>query len=157
MHYFRSHGHATTPIILVEGTTYGQAWLLPKVSALQNPRRNALRTAYNALIAGGDKHLHYVTGDQLLRIDNDLVNPTVSGTHPTDLGHYQVTPPSTMLLEELRQTLSPGSSHTRLHAFLTPTDVCILRNVPPNRPSWLCNITTSHATVVNACQHRQRH
>ena len=41
---------------------------------------------YNELVAGGDKHLFYVTGNQLLDIDNDLVNPTVSGTHPTDLG-----------------------------------------------------------------------
>ena len=86
--YFRKQ-HPTTPIILAEGTTYGDFWFQPGTHSGQVAKRQALRTAYNELKAAGDEHLHYVDGN-LLFGNNSVVNPTVGGTHPSDLGHYDI-------------------------------------------------------------------
>ena len=71
------------PIVLVEDRTYGQAWL--KQSALQRSlsSREALKKAYDSLLAAGVKGLFYVKGDGLLGDDNES---TVDGSHPSDLG-----------------------------------------------------------------------
>ena len=80
--------HPTAQIILAEGTTYGAAWYNAGVAAAQTAKRAALKKAYQDLVASGMKQLHYVNGNDLMCIDppNCYVNPTVGGTHPSDLG-----------------------------------------------------------------------
>lgn len=89
--YFRQK-HPTTPIILAEGTTYGDTWLHGNTYSSQTAKRQALRHAYEQLVADGDKNLHYVYGDLLFGNSSSevLINPTVGGTHPSDLGHHDI-------------------------------------------------------------------
>jgi hypothetical protein len=66
-----------------------------------------LKVAFDSLVSGGDKNLHYVTapdlvrfkalvanlmGDHVVRLQlpDPLVNPTVGGVHPSDLGQKQM-------------------------------------------------------------------
>ena len=57
-----------------------------------------LRAAYEELVKGGDTKLHYVRGEDILageegegKLTNPTVtNPTVGGTHPSDLGQYDM-------------------------------------------------------------------
>eukprot|EP00940_MAST-03C_sp_MAST-3C-sp2_P000994 g994.t1 len=95
--YIRSHGHPTTPIVLAEGTNHGTDWYsyTSRVGRLNKTR--SLRTAFDALVKSGDAHLFYATADDMYsdslnmnpNVSGDvrgLVDPTVGGTHPTDLG-----------------------------------------------------------------------
>jgi len=50
--YIRSHGHATTPIILSEGTTYGSEWLSTVARAGQVNKSAALHEAFVNLTSG---------------------------------------------------------------------------------------------------------
>jgi hypothetical protein len=53
----------------------------------------ALMDAYNQLQAEGDPALHYVRGSQLFAGQEGeglLANPTVGGTHPSDIGEYDM-------------------------------------------------------------------
>jgi hypothetical protein len=86
--YLREHGHATTPIVLAAGTTYGDHWVEPGPN---DGKRAALEEAYAQLVAAGDAHLHLVSNrDNELFAHDKLINPTVGGTHPTDLGHREI-------------------------------------------------------------------
>ena len=92
--YLRTHGHATTPIVLSEGTPYGADWTYTAAAASGNaPKNVALKAEYDALIAAGDTHLYYAKSVDIFADDLGLakvsgvwVDPTVGGTHPTDLG-----------------------------------------------------------------------
>ena len=100
--YLRAHGHATTPIVISEGTQYGTDWTDgPTVGCLgvgpwvacNAPKNLALAAAYAWLVAAGDKFLHYARTAEITastlgldRVNNALVDPTVGGTHLTDLG-----------------------------------------------------------------------
>lgn len=90
--YFREHGHETTPIVLTEGTQYGDDWFVNNTATEQQRKRAALKAAYEALVAAGDKNLHYQEGPPLYQHNNAdlLTNPTVGGTHPSDLGQYAI-------------------------------------------------------------------
>ena len=83
----RQHGHPTTPIILAEGTPYPGQWMNGPPFPDQ-PKDDALRAAYESLVSSGDKHLHYVHSSDLFK--SPLVNPTVAGTHSSDLGQYEI-------------------------------------------------------------------
>jgi hypothetical protein len=72
-----------TPILLVEDRTYSNAAVLPAPAKRNAESRAALKKAFDALGAGGDKNLYYLTGDKLLGDDGEA---TVDGSHPTDLG-----------------------------------------------------------------------
>ena len=85
--YLREHGHLTTPIILAEGTPYPGQWMNGPPFPDQ-PKDDALRAAYESLVSSGDKHLHYVHSSDLFK--SPLVNPTVAGTHSSDLGQYEI-------------------------------------------------------------------
>ena len=89
--YLRSHlKNPATPIMLTAGTTYGAHWFRP---ASNDAKRAALKAQYDALVDGpdGDKHLHLMLDDlDQLFAGQPLVNPTVGGTHPSDLGHREV-------------------------------------------------------------------
>jgi lysophospholipase L1-like esterase len=73
----------TTPILLVEDRTYANAPALPTLAKRNADSRAALKKAYDALAAPGDRNLHYLTGDKLIGDDGE---GTVDGSHPTDLG-----------------------------------------------------------------------
>jgi lysophospholipase L1-like esterase len=84
--YLRANGHPETPILLVEGTNAGASWFNTGVNASRQALRNALRQGY-ADLARSDKNLIYVEGDQFYNNAADnYTDPTVGGTHPSDLG-----------------------------------------------------------------------
>lgn len=85
-----------TPIFLVEGTTYGASWLGGTVGQAQADKRAALTAQYNKLVSDGVTGLTYVNGTQFF--DDPLINPTVGGTHPTDLGSASMAAAWTRLL-----------------------------------------------------------
>ena len=104
--YLRKNGHSATPIVMVQGTTAGAAWVgnssgFPTgiVGGInETANRAATKAAFEAL-APKDKHLHFVDGNALYHhkkgdstdkawLDHD--DPTVGGLHPSDLGHYQI-------------------------------------------------------------------
>jgi hypothetical protein len=91
--YIRAHGHPTTPIILTEGTPYGADWSHLNGTGENDLKNVALATEFAKLVAGGDTHLHYtktvdIFSDDLgmPSVNNMQVDPTVGGTHLTDLG-----------------------------------------------------------------------
>ena len=51
--YLRNNGHATTPLVLVEGTTGGQRWISPTGGIIgrnnQTANRIAFQAAYNEI------------------------------------------------------------------------------------------------------------
>ena len=55
----------SVPILVLEGHTYSNAWLLPSVQAGQQAKRAAQKAAFDAA-AKTDPNLHYVTGDEKL-------------------------------------------------------------------------------------------
>lgn len=73
----------TTPILLVEDRTYANAAVVPSLAKRNADSRAACRAAFDALVAGGDRNLHYLRGDALIGDDGE---GTVDGSHPTDLG-----------------------------------------------------------------------
>lgn len=86
--YIRAHGHPSTPIVLAAGTTYGDHWVNP---ASNDRKRSALEAEYAKLVAAGDQNLYLVANrDDELFAYEPLINPTVGGTHPTDLGHREI-------------------------------------------------------------------
>jgi len=92
--------HPTTPIILVAGTWYGDHWFDPTPN---DSKRQALVEKYNELIAKtGDKDLYLIENskDELFN-EEVLINPTVGGTHPSDLGHMEITKFYTKYLNDL--------------------------------------------------------
>src|SRR5262249_43117491 len=72
-----------TPIVLVEDRDYAHAFLVSGARQHNLDNREALRKAYNRLVAEGVVGLHYLPGDKLLGDDGEA---TVDGSHPTDLG-----------------------------------------------------------------------
>jgi len=66
---------------------YGDHWVSPGDNDL---KRAALKAQYDVL-AATDRNIHLFlnAGDELFA-GNALENPTVAGTHPSDLGHREV-------------------------------------------------------------------
>eukprot|EP01006_Ploeotia_vitrea_P028991 TRINITY_DN61614_c0_g1_i1.p1 TRINITY_DN61614_c0_g1~~TRINITY_DN61614_c0_g1_i1.p1 ORF type:complete len:912 (+),score=131.61 TRINITY_DN61614_c0_g1_i1:93-2738(+) len=83
--YYRKY-HPTTPIILAEGTPAGEYWWNKDVKKYVNEKRMYLRDGYNQLVHEGYKKLHYVHSADLYNNLESLIDPTVGGTHPSDLG-----------------------------------------------------------------------
>lgn len=77
--------HPETPILLVEDRTYSDAFLIPSRRQRNVENRRELHRIYSRLKSDGVKHLHYMSGNQLLGDDRDNL-ATVDGSHPTDLG-----------------------------------------------------------------------
>ncbi len=53
----------------------------------------ALKASYQNLTSSGISNLHYVTGAQILagqEGEGRWFNPTVGGTHPADVGQYDM-------------------------------------------------------------------
>ena len=72
-----------TPIVLVEDRRFANSWLVPGRAKFHDDNHAALRKAYEQLKAAGVKHLHYLSGDDLL---GDDAEGTTDSSHPNDLG-----------------------------------------------------------------------
>lgn len=85
--YLRSK-RASAPILLVGPPQYGGDWI---DSTLNDAKRAALQTAYSNLVAAGVTNLHIILNSKdEFYASLPLLSPTVEGTHPTDLGHYDI-------------------------------------------------------------------
>lgn len=96
--------HPDTPIVLAEGVTYNNAFLVEKRRLRNSDCRKALRIAYENLLADGYKNLHYQIAEGQLGFDGE---GTVDGTHPTDLGFYRQANTYQLLLENIISAI-PG-------------------------------------------------
>ena len=92
--------HPDTPIILAEGVTYNNAFLVEKRRLRNSESRKALRVAYENLINSGTRNLYYQIAEGQLGFDGE---GTVDGTHPTDLGFYRQADAYQLLLESIIQ------------------------------------------------------
>lgn len=72
-----------TPIVLVEDRTYSHAWIRESARTRHETSREALRSAFDRLVASGVTRLHYLPGADLLGADGEA---TTDGSHPNDLG-----------------------------------------------------------------------
>jgi hypothetical protein len=77
--------HPETPIVLAEGITYNNAFLVESNAVENAGSWKALRNAYENLLNQGTKHLYYQIAEGQLGFDGE---GTVDGVHPTDLGFY---------------------------------------------------------------------
>eukprot|EP01116_Phalansterium_solitarium_P021383 TRINITY_DN6627_c0_g1_i2.p1 TRINITY_DN6627_c0_g1~~TRINITY_DN6627_c0_g1_i2.p1 ORF type:complete len:786 (+),score=243.87 TRINITY_DN6627_c0_g1_i2:197-2554(+) len=87
---FLRQAQPTTPFVLVEGDPFGNNWAVPASLQLQQADNAALRAAFDALVAAGDKNLYYVNSSQLFIGVNAFDTPTNAGLHPTDGGMQDV-------------------------------------------------------------------
>ncbi len=78
------------PVMLVESATYGQEWYDAALAKSNANKRAALASSYAELVAGGDAEMVYVKGDLLLGEGRPFSTYQVDGTHPNDLGMYQM-------------------------------------------------------------------
>lgn len=92
--------HPDTPIVLAEGISYNDAFLLEKRRLRNSHSRKALRIAYENLLAEGNRELYYQISEGQLGSDGE---GTVDGTHPTDLGFYRQANVYQLLLERIIQ------------------------------------------------------
>jgi lysophospholipase L1-like esterase len=76
-----------TPIVLVENIAYQNGVLVPGNRQGYLTKNEALRAAYERLLAKGITNLYYVPGEKLLGEDGEA---TVDGTHPTDVGFLRI-------------------------------------------------------------------
>jgi lysophospholipase L1-like esterase len=90
--------HADTPVVLVENVHYQQAPFVPSVATRLREFNDAVRDAFDRLIASGMTNLHLVPGDALLGDDGEA---TVDGTHPTDLGFMRMAQVLTPIIQSL--------------------------------------------------------
>ena len=81
------------PILVVEGHTYSNAWILPSVEAGQQAKRAAQKAAFDAA-AKTDKHIHYLAGDgKLASLGDDVAQSDATsgiGVHPTNAAHLHI-------------------------------------------------------------------
>lgn len=79
------------PIVVLEGHTYTNAWLIPSVASGQEAKRQAQRTAV-AEAAKTDPNLHYVEGDgKLASLGSSWYDATSGvGVHPTNVAHLHI-------------------------------------------------------------------
>ncbi|MDR1818017.1 MAG: SGNH/GDSL hydrolase family protein [Puniceicoccales bacterium] len=94
----------TTPVVLVEDRTLGNAWLLPRLQREHKQTRAAYRAAYAKLVAGGVKGLRYIAGDGLIGSDDEA---TIDASHLTDLGMWRQ---AKTLLPVLREYLPANAA-----------------------------------------------
>jgi lysophospholipase L1-like esterase len=91
----------TTPILLVEDRSYANAPALAALAKRNTDSRAAYKKAFDALVAAGDKNLHYLRGEHLIGDDGE---GTVDGSHPTDLGFMRQ---ADAFAEALKPLLAP--------------------------------------------------
>jgi hypothetical protein len=94
--------HPNTPIILAEGITYDDAFLVKTRELRNSESRKALRTAYENLMKSGVRNLYYQISEGELGSDGEA---TVDGTHPTDLGFMRQADVYELVLKSILQGL----------------------------------------------------
>ena len=72
-----------TPIVLVEGRVFPNAFVIPDRRAAHDESHAALRSIFEKLQNEGVTGLYYLKSDDLIGQDGE---GTVDGSHPTDLG-----------------------------------------------------------------------
>ena len=79
------------PIVVLEGHTYTNAWIIPSIAEGQQQKRAAQRTAFDAA-AKTDPNLHYVDGDgKLLSLGDGWYDATSGyGVHPSSIAHLHI-------------------------------------------------------------------
>ncbi len=75
--------HPTTPVVMVESPIFPIARFSMEVEATLAAKNDALRRAYDALVAGGDRNLYYFESTDILGGDPEA---TVDNYHFTDTG-----------------------------------------------------------------------
>jgi hypothetical protein len=94
--------HPNTPIVLAEGITYDDAFLVKPRDQRNNESSKALRNAYENLLRNGVRNLYYQIAEGELGSDGE---GTVDGTHPTDLGFMRQADTYELLLRSILQKL----------------------------------------------------
>ena len=79
------------PILVLEGHTYSNAWVLPSIKEGQDAKRAAQKAAF-IQAAKSDQHIHYVEGDGKLASLGDGQYDATSGigVHPSNIAHYRI-------------------------------------------------------------------
>jgi len=82
---------ADVPILVLEGHTYSNAWILPTIFHGQQAKRAAQKAAFEA-VATMDAHIHYVEGDGKLASLGEAQYDATSGigVHPTNIAHFRI-------------------------------------------------------------------
>lgn len=89
-----------TPILMVES---------PNVD--REPGGNAaFKEAYEKLKASGAQQIHYLAGEKLY---NGRENPTVDGSHPTDMGFYEMALAYEKVIKDIMQIRSEETSESK--------------------------------------------
>jgi len=94
--------HPKTPIVLAEGITYNDAFLVKARDLRNTDCRKALRNAYENLLNSGVINLYYQIAEGELGSDGE---GTVDGTHPTDLGFMRQSDAYELILKSILQKL----------------------------------------------------
>ena len=94
--------HPKTPIVLAEGITYDDGFLVKTRSLRGTDSRKALRIAYENLLNNGFRNLYYQIAEGELGSDGE---GTVDGTHPTDLGFMRQSDAYELILRSILQKL----------------------------------------------------
>jgi hypothetical protein len=94
--------HPDTPIVLAEGITYDDSFLVKARELRTNESRKALRNAYENLTKSGVRNLYYQIAEGELGSDGE---GTVDGTHPTDLGFMRQADTYELILRSIIQKL----------------------------------------------------
>lgn len=94
--------HPDTPIVLAEGITYDDAFLVKDRDLRNTESRKALRNAYENLLKSGVSNLYYQIAEGELGSDGE---GTVDGTHPTDLGFMRQADAYELVIRSILQKL----------------------------------------------------
>jgi lysophospholipase L1-like esterase len=94
--------HPNTPIVLAEGITYDDAFLVKERDLRNTESRRALRNAYENLLKSGFSNLYYQIAEGVLGSDGE---GTVDGTHPTDLGFMRQADAYELVIKSILQKL----------------------------------------------------
>ncbi|MFT5299582.1 MAG: hypothetical protein ACI87E_004712 [Mariniblastus sp.] len=72
-----------TPILLVEDRVNTSAWIRKNAAQHHATNRKALKSAYDRLVASGQKQIYYLGHEHLLGTDGE---GATDGSHPNDMG-----------------------------------------------------------------------
>lgn len=87
-----------TPIVLIEDFPRTNAWIIPQVKEEVAAKSARYREIVEGLIAEGVPGLTYVTGEDLLGLDNEA---SIDGIHPGDLGYMRMADKITPILQSI--------------------------------------------------------
>ena len=88
----------TTPIVLIEDFPRTNSWIIPQVKEEVAAKSARYREIVEALKGEGVPGLTYITGEDLLGLDNEA---SIDGIHPGDLGYMRMADKITPILQEL--------------------------------------------------------